>query len=407
MVTGRTAARLFRWAAPAIALLLPVSAPFADSRVQTEIENATVLLWDGKSDREGISLTGSSRATVEFHAPPAPNVQGRLQLRVNLTEISADEAAGETALLSRQGFRPTLIEIPRAMLRFRFPVTEDYTMRVTTGRDRLSWGLGSLFNAGDLLFGADGRSSADFTRDEDVRDETAWLLSGYFPIGELGYLETVTLPPIPQLLLSPDSGDAAFSMPSINHTRTGLRIHGSLGHFSVETAYLFDDPDHRAAAAIQGTAFDADIYGAGSLAVPANPDALPDWETLFSEHSALSAGIFRAFRLSHDQNLTARLETLVRPGESWKPQAPPDYAVQLHPELIWTPNRTLTAIARGVISPVDASAELTAGADWNIFQGFTAMAFVVGQIGPDAPEQLYAWGRPTSLAATIGFRYRF
>ena len=147
----------------------------AETRVQTEVESFAAALWTG----EEVGLAGLSRGTVDFRSAGDQNVQSRLQLRLTLLE----DAGGVSS--------PAFIEVPRANIRFRFPVTEEYTMRVTAGRDRLSWGLGSLFNAADLIFGADGRATADFTRSEDVRDETAWLFSLYFPIGALGFLETV------------------------------------------------------------------------------------------------------------------------------------------------------------------------------------------------------------------------
>ncbi|MFW6362488.1 MAG: hypothetical protein ACOC0D_01475 [Spirochaeta sp.] len=391
-------------AAAAFCIIAPVIIPpapvAAQTQVRTGIDSLASIWWTG----EEAALTGISRGTVDFRSS-AQNVQGRLQLRLTLVDIDGRSLA--------------LPEVPRASIRFRFPITEDYTFRVTSGRDRLSWGVGSLYNAGDLLFGADGRSSADLTRSDDVRDETAWLLSGYFPMGELGYLETVALPSLPQLSIgslteqSPNDGAASSPAPSLSTVRAGLRIYSTFGPFSLEPAYLFNGQSerHHLAVSMQGTAFGADIYTASSLTVPAVPGDVPGIDDLLHENARISAGVFRGFTIGYDQNLTGRLEALVEPGKEWKKtDAGPEqtitgYALQLYPEFIWTPNRTVSVIGRAIVSPIDASAEITAGATWNIFQGFSALAFAAARVGDST--SVYSWDSDGSLSLSAGFRYHF
>ena len=367
----------------------------AQTRVQTDVESLVTLRWTG----DELALTGFSRATADFRSPQHPMVQGRLQLRLTVLDVAGTAFA--------------LPEVPRAYVRFRFPVTEDYLFRVTAGRDRLSWGVGSLFNAGDLLFGADGRDEADFTRPSDVRDETAWLTAAYFPIGALGYLEAVGLPPLPPVAGMVPAGTPGdppdTDSPGVSECRAGVRLHLATGPLSVEPAYLYDGRDdaHRVALSFGSAALGADIYATGSLDIPTGADALPELPELLRERSRVSAGVFRSYAVGYDGTLNARLEALVRPGGAWESVGEPTahYGLLLHPELVYIPGRTVTILSRAVVSPIDGSAQVTAGATWNIFQGFTALAFGVVQIGDDT--SVYGWDRDGSVAISAGFRYEY
>ena len=273
--------------------------------------------------------------------------------------------------------------------------------------------MGSLFTAGDLLFGAEGLDEADFTRPSDVRDETAWLTAAYFPIGALGYLEAVGLPPLPPVAGLGSAGTPGdppdIVVPSVSESRAGVRIHLATGPLSVEPAYLYDGRDdaHRVALSLGSAVLGADVYASGSLAVPAGGGALPRVQELLRERSRVSAGVFRSYTVGYDQTLNARLEALVRPGGAWDNVGTrtAHYGLLLHPELVYLPGRTVTILSRAVVSPIDGSAEITAGATWNIFQGFTALAFGVVQIGDEV--SVYGWDRDGSVAVSAGFRYEY
>ncbi|TVR68419.1 MAG: hypothetical protein EA427_10955 [Spirochaetaceae bacterium] len=385
----------------------------AETRVQTEIESFAATVWTG----EELGLTGLTRGTVDFRSAGDRNVQSRLQLRLTLLEDSSGASS------------PAFLEVPRASIRFRFPLTEEYSMRVTTGRDRLSWGLGSLFNAADLIFGADGRSTADFTRSEDVRDETTWLLALYFPVGALGYLEAVALPPLPELSLGgtanaaqdypddPDgspstgtTGNGATAVAPAADSRAGLRLHSSAGPLTVEPSWLYDGSAgvHRTAIALQGS-LGADLYGAAALHLPEDgpPPGRGRIGHVLEDYSLLSLGAFYLFPIGRDHTLAARLEALITPAGAWNDLRNPEagYAVQLHPELVWGAGRTVQVIGRGLVSPIDASAEITGGVAWNVFQGFHMLAFVSVQAGDDT--SVYGWGRAESATLALGFRYLY
>lgn len=422
----------------ATALLVPAAGTLsAETRVQTEIESLVATVWTGKE----LGLAGVSRGGVDFRSAGDRNVQARLQLRLTLTDIAhgedPDQGSAVAADSGASAGAPAILEVPRASIRFRFPLSETYTMRVTAGRDRLSWGLGSLFNAGDLLFGADGRTAADLSRSAEVRDETAWLLSLYFPIGARGYLETVMLPPLPEMTFASaaetgadtgavtgtavDSGTgdiadteahqgAASPVKPMRTTRAGLRIHGAFGPMSLEPSWLYDGAAgvHRLSLSAQGSV-GADVYGAASLHIPDSgpDDGIDDAGKVLESYSLLSAGAVYMLSPGYDHTVSVRLEALIRPGAAWSDRGERSavYALQFYPELIWSAGRSVQVIGRGIVSPIDLSTEITGGVNWNLFQGFYLLAFVSGQGG--GTSAVYGWDRPGSFAASTGFRYLF
>lgn len=408
--------RLLRACCGALLLLSVTAHAAAETVVESEIQNQLLALWDGND----LGVGGLAVGRIEFRNAPAPMVQARLALNTTAAQLESDAGTVSTAF----------VDVPRASLRFRFPVTQDYTMRVAVGRDRLSWGIGSLFNAGDLIFGADGSGSADFTSSGDLRDETAWLYSVYLPIGKRAYLEPVYLPPFAELRLGDGSeangaGETGVTAPSLlagqtldgaagaavvpggaDESRLGLRLHAILGGLSLEPAYLYDGSEdmHHAAFSVQGNLW-ADLYASARLRLD---DQLPSqFGSVLEERGSASLGAFRTFRVGYDQNLTARMEGFIRPGASWSDQERRDaeYAVLLHPELVFSPGRAVNLIGRAIVSPLDSSALLIAGYSWNIFTGFYAESFAAAQIGDN--DAVFGWDRPGSLSVSSGFRYRF
>ena len=395
----------------AIVLPATVFPAAAETRVQSELDTFATFAWTG----DELGLLSFALGQLDFRSPRGQPVQGRLQLRTTLGDAQAP--AGMPAV------RPALLEVPRANIRFRFPVTDEYSLRVTGGRDRLTWGIGSLFNAADLLFGADGTAAADFTEIDDVRDETAWLAALYFPIGELSYLEAVALPPLVDMTIgpaeegtgegddvmsgAPGTADAGFEQtPPLAQTSAGLRLHTQLAGITVEPSYLWDggDEQHNLALAVQG-GLGADLYAAARLALDADIPA--DAAQVVEERSTLSAGIFRSFDVGPDWRLTGRLETLMQSGGEWEDQNDPqaEYGILLYPELVFSPGRTVDLIGRSVVSPIDQSALITGGVSWNIFGGFRAQAFAGVEAGDE--DSIFGWDRPGSVRVSTGFNYRF
>ncbi|MFP4232223.1 MAG: hypothetical protein ACLFRR_10295 [Spirochaetaceae bacterium] len=415
---------LLRAGAVMAAVLLFATAPAtAQSRLDGEVTAVNALVWDGAAEELG--LIGAGEGELDLRSERDRNVQGRLALRAQLgsseDEGSADSGAPDAAVIS----------VPRASIRFRFPVTENYSMRVTAGRDRVSWGTGRLFNAADVIFGAEGTQTADFLEiTDDLRDETAWLTAFYVPLGDYAYLEPVVLPPLPPLMTSgagegTDGGDgetgaggagttgavvAGAAAPDISRTRAGSRVSFEVARFTFEPGYLYDGFRERhelvlGAAGLLGI----DVYGAARLSLDEGMSAgdFTDREKL-GERSVLSLGAYHRARVgTQAANVDARLEVLLRPGAAWSDRGAPDaeYALLVYPELIYTPIRTVALVGRSVISPIDRSALLSAGVNWNVFGGFDLLAFASAQAGDR--DAVFAWARPGGAALLTGFAYRF
>ncbi len=369
---------MVRFAACIILLLFSAAMLPAQSAstIRLDIENLAVFSWDG-SQALG---AGTSSASVDFLSAPSSSVQGRLQMDFNLLR---DQTTGALT---------PYLSLPRASIRFRFPVTDSYSIRITTGRDRLSWGLGSLFKAGDILFGADGSSSADLTQSGDVRDETAWLTAIYFPLGGLGFLETVYLPPLMQI---PTNTDPQPILP-LDYSRAGLRIHSAVGPVSLETAWLYDgersplntytSPRNHFAQSIQWNLLGADIYSSAALNIPITAER--STANLVQDYGSLSAGVFRSFSPAYGQSLSARAEILLQPAE--------DTPWQLYPELIWAPNRSQTWLARAVIR--EGQSDITLGGFRALYQGFSVVFFAAGSFSDE---------QDTTFAIAAGIQYQF
>lgn len=392
----------------ALLLLAPAPATRAQSRVDGEIDAFNTLIWDGQADELG--FVGLGRGRLDLRAERDRNIQARLTL---------DALLGETRLEEGAVVPQATLSVPRASVRFRFPVTEEYTLRVTAGRDRVSWGSGSLFNAADVIFGADGTATADFFEvSDDLRDETTWLTAVYLPLGDFSYFEPIVLPPMP----SPLTGDGAAggsgngdgagtdgtlpatrAAPSISQTRAGARLNFEAGTFTFEPGYLYDGPRERHELVLSTQALiGIDVYGGARISLDGDID-----ESNLDERTAFSSGAYHRFRLNRDTTLDARLEALVRPGAQWEDQnqSGTDYALALYPELILIPGRTVSLVARSVVSPIDLSAQITTGVQWNVFGGFNMLAF--GSVQAGEQNDTFGFDRPGSASLTTGFSYKF
>ena len=390
----------------------------AQARVDGEIDALNILSWDGGGGDPG--LTGLGRGRLDLRSERDRNIQARLTIDALLTEAmfadalaGGDSAGGEEdsdgeAELSGgagAGFggapAAALFSVPRASLRFRFPVTEDYTVRVTTGRDRVSWGHGVLFNAADVIFGADGSGVADFRETgDDLRDETTWLTALYLPLGDFAYAEPIVLPALPVFDSDPAAQTGARS---IEHTRAGGRVNFEIGRFTLEPGYLYDPADDRNdfVLSTQGL-LGIDVYGGARLAVDADID-----RDNLDERSTFSLGAYHRESITPDLSVDARFEALLRPGARWEAQEDSDaeYAVSVYPEVVVSPSRTVSLIGRSIISPIDRSARISGGVNWSVFGGFDMLAIADVEIGDE--HSVFSWEREGAAAFTTGVRYRF
>jgi hypothetical protein len=387
--TGRYArrARLAFAAVLMLAALATAAPAFAEMQQTVRLDLYNVVSGDAAGGPW--TFGGAGKARLDFRSTGNRMVQGRLVV---------DAAVSDAPL--------TFFDISRASVRFRFPVGEEYMFRVTAGKERLSWGDGVYFNAGDLIFGS-STERADFIG-ETLRDETAWLLSGYFPMGQFSFFEAVLLPPQtfayemdPAVFADPDtfmSTMAAALLPGgdISETAGGFRFQFKPGQLKVEPGYLFKGKTntHNPYLSLQGHLL-ADWYISASTALDGNAadgEALADsaWEGF-----TLSFGLLHIARPGRDSTLSLRLEGLLRPGA--------EHQLLLFPELLFSPSSTVNTWLRSEISMEDFSAMVIPGVSWNVFQGFSMLANASVQLGEGGSR--FSWDNQRAFALTTGVSY--
>ena len=272
--------------------------------------------------------------------------------------------------------------------------------RLTAGKTRLGWGDGFVFNSGDVIFGSTD-ISVDLTSSE-LRAETDWLTALNVPLGQFSFLEGVVLPPVPDFTGGIAAGD-------LSRTSLGGRFYTRLSNVKIEGGYFFDQNDtdadgnaislHKPYLSFQGNLL-ADWYLSSSLSLPVGGAlAEPAKDSL-----NISGGLFHMINLNSISSLTFRFELLYKPFHSWQEQPrvsgedPPVYALLLYPEIGWTPLDTVNLSIRSIWSPVDASAMLTAGARWNVFEGFDLNLYAVFNSGDG--DDTFSWDRNPDLWTT-------
>lgn len=400
MVKSRNTGHLNRLVPLLVTILFCIAPKLLFAELQQSVRLDVYNQLSGSADTEQWHYAGFGTGRIDLRSSGNRMVQGRLVL---------DALVSDAAL--------TLLDISRASLRFRFPVGEEYLFRISSGKDRLSWGDGVFFNAADLLYGS-STSQADFSG-ETLRDETSWMLSGFFPLGQYAFFEPVILPP--QEETSKPSGldtpPDAFSLPGgpVSESSAGFRLQFKAGGIKMESSYLFRgrEQTHQAALSMQGH-FLLDWYlSASSLATQGTASA--DFLDAAHEELTVSFGLLHMATPAPESSLSLRLETLVQPAGEW--QAPdsdelealydngekPRYALLFFPELIWSPSRTLNTYFRSVISPLDSSAMVIPGFSWNIYQGFSLLGLVSAQIGEK--QSLYSSYAPGAFSVTTGLSF--
>ncbi len=300
-------------------------------------------------------------------------------LKLTFSSENSGNVRGEVSLGTPAVATPTVDDfIRKAFLRARFP-----SFRLTAGKTRLSWGDGMLFNAGDILYGSSS-VSVDLTQAE-LRSKTDWMVSINYPMGFFSFVEAVVLPPMTEK--AEDMG-------------MGLRFYTNAGETKIEGGYLTKDESgrvHKFSASLQGN-IGPDWYFASSIAInQANPNASD-----IQESWMISGGLFHMQYLSGDRNVSLRLEILSRPFGTWKfaSQSEESCALLLYPELVYSPTGSLSYSLRAILSPLDLSTLVTAGASWSVFEGFSLIANIAAPFGESG--DLFNWDESSAAALTLG-----
>ncbi|MEX2443511.1 MAG: hypothetical protein WD492_07895 [Alkalispirochaeta sp.] len=298
------------------------------SEVSLDIYNSLVYAKD-ISPGEDIAAGASATVQLDLKNTGSRDVRSWFQLRSTLAH-------------REDGTAMTIVDVPRAEVRWRMTAGERYTMRYTAGRTRLTWGDGVLYNAGDVLNGV-GPNHVDLTADT-LRDETLWLISAYLPVGRFSFVEPVLLVPMNRLLDSGPSTDLTTAAPRpASEIGAGGRMQGQIAGIKSEVGYLYrgTSDDHRPYVTFQG-------------------NLVLDWYTGASWSSAsregfVSGGVLYNGVTNRYGNWSARTEAL------WGTAGD---VVELFPGVTWSPSRLFSLFLRGLTSTEAETLDAAAGFTW-------------------------------------------
>lgn len=253
--------------------------------------------------------------------------------------------------------------IDKAWIKFRYPL-----LRVTLGKNRITWGEGAVFNAGDVIFDdyinplTDAGDEVDLTADElKSLNRTMGLVT--FPLGRFSFFEMIYLPYdfLSELDLTAVAMRQEPEAKNLDQNSYGGRYVTRLGGVKLEGGYIFngDSYKHKPYLSIEGT-LGVDYHLSSSAYIDGSNKEFDDWR--------ISGGIFYLFELEDDKTLTLRLETMVKPDNSSE-------QFQLYPEISYIPNEEWALFLRSIINPLDIVTESTFGLNWKTYPGFTIGSF--------------------------------
>lgn len=280
-----------------------------------------------------------------------------------------------------------VLSISKAWVKFRYPL-----LRVTLGKNRISWGEGAAFNAGDVIFddyitpGLEVES-VDLTADE-LRSVNRTMVHVTFPLGRFTFVEGIYLPydfPLYVETKEPyynsDGSENGFiysNLPDyensleISQHSVGGRFVTKAGGIKLETGYIYNGKRemHKPYVSFNGT-LGVDYHGSASINIHNGDIGFASWKKSLK----ISTGSFYLFDLENDRTLTLRLEALVKPFGDWELDA-----LMLYPEISLIPNDELALFVRAIINPLDVDTTGTIGLNWKTYQGFSIGTFFTAEI---------------------------
>lgn len=350
-------ARRFRWSAQAVTVLLALAlfrpaAGEVNTIVTVKAFNSVLFARGERTITSGFGIV-----ELDLRNTGSADVRARVQLR--------------GILLEADGGPSTEFSLPRAEVRWRLHIGEDYTMRLTAGRTRISWGDGQLYNAGDVINGV-APDEADLTEDI-LRDETQWMVSAWLPLGRFSFVEPVLLVPMAELgtAQSPEPGSAE------QEAGAGFRVQAQLLDIKTEAGYLYrsETETHHPYVSLQGNLL-LDWYLAASFQPP-DP---------VEEELDLSGGVLYNGSTRSAGSWSVRGEFL------WRQR---DESLMLYPELTWSPSQLFSLFARGTVNPEEDRGDAATGVTWTPATGLGISLHCAGSIPVD------------SVAVTAGVSYVF
>ena len=366
----------------------------------SESQKVTIDIRAGltKLNSNDWTIFGTGNGELDIRSKGAKNIKARLNIQMVLGNYSQPN----TGLLLNEN--KEIFWVKYAYIKFRLPVTESYNIRFLTGKNSLTWGVGSFYNAANTVFGAEGTGAELLTIEGDLREETDWYTSIFIPVGRFGFIEPILLLPQPGI---DESSTTVFSYPSIEETSFGTRLNTKLFNTQVEFSYLYRgiNGEHNPAISLQGN-IGPDIYLAISFKIYSNGNIIDD----FSKNLIISGGLFWLNPFKTSKTLSIRLEGLLRPEGLWSEKynsslSDNSYGIELFPEIIFHPTDRTTLVFRQIFSPIDFSAVTIFGIDWESNQSLHLYNFLSFQLGENGDT--YSPDSFGGIGIYAGIRYSY
>ncbi|MEM5947539.1 hypothetical protein WKV44_03175 [Spirochaetia bacterium 38H-sp] len=343
-------------------------------------------------------LFSTSSGEIDFSSRGNKDVKARFAIKAESGQLVSTNPVTYEQNLTGQPI--SSISIHYAYIKAKIPVTEEYDIRISAGKNAISWGSGALFNSGNTAFSSISQSSNLLAVGTSVREDTAWYQSLYLPLSKYSFIE--------QLLIIPEKGmDSSHSpatiFPSPEKSIPAIRTYFKLGQLSTELSYLYNPSEktHTPAITLQGNLL-GDIYISASTSV--KDDSIQLYNNL-----AISCGIFFLNPIEIGETISLRLEALIIPSASWQEETynagSTKYGLQIYQEAIIAPTDRLSFILRSITSPIDLSALIITGTDFNLSQNLHIYAFFSAQAGEKSDT--YSIDKPAGIGLAAGLRYTF
>jgi len=349
------------------------------------------------------TLLGTGMGELDIQSKGSRNIKARINLQITMGQ--GVETQKDTTEQYLTGEDIDIFGIKYAYVKFRLPLTQKYDIRLSAGKNTLTWGMGRFYNAGNTVFGAEGSEASFYTVEGELREETDWYTSLFIPAGRFSFIESVFLLP-PQGYT--ETGTASSLFPSPDETSLGARVFTKLFNTQLEISYLYRGAveKHVPAFSIQGN-FGPDFYMSSSCNIPRKIQTAQQ----LLESLVLSWGLLWLNPFPSSKITSLRVEGLLKPKGEWEQShngpsgSPTGYGIEIFPELIFSLSGRTTFIFREILSPVDLSALTVLGVDFNPNQGIHLYSFLSFQIGEK--QDTFGFLKTGGMGIFGGIRYTY
>ena len=370
-----TSSRIVRWRYIAILILLPMALS-AEIRPSVKLDLRNNLAINPDPDDTEVRYLVGGTGRLAFDSTGNRNVKAHLSILANIDTVNQN------------------ILLDRAYIITRFDI-----LRLTFGKTRLSWGEGAAFNAADLVMGATDLNVNLTT--EEFRSQSLWMSALNLSLDRFAFVEAVLLPPLP----NPRTDSISFGGRILTQfDEIALKLEG--GYF-----YRGNEKLHQTYFSLHG--------GDGlnwhlSAALSMDEESVTGTAEDFFKGLQISGGLnfltkIRFEDTGEELGLGLRAQLLFDNGGEFSEQKPvsavlPTYGLYGYLDASMNIDQ-FSIYARSIISPIDVSAILIAGASFAIYQGFTLYGNVSVQFGDD--DDIFRYNRLGGYGMTVGVRFIF